>query len=70
VVLLLDVSFIMFDEIVTIFTSKPAGIPFDDGEAVGTDARHVRPTLARPNERIDEVVTLFKVALVVVWVLT
>ena len=59
-------SVVMLVVIVTIFTSKPA-ITFDGvvGVGVGTDARHTRPILARPNERTEETLTLFNVAVVV-----
>ena len=59
-------SIVILVEMVTIFTSNPAGI-FDgvDGEAVGTDARQVRPTVARENAGDVEIGTLFNVAVVV-----
>jgi hypothetical protein len=58
------ISLGMFVEMVTIFTSNPAGnVDGAVGVGVGTDARHMRIRLARLN-RTDEVVTLFSVAVV------
>jgi hypothetical protein len=58
------ISLGMFVEMVTIFTSKPAGSADDEvGVGVGTEARHMRIKLALL-KRIDEVVTLFSVAVV------
>ena len=60
----------MFVEMVTIFTSKPAGKADDAvGVGVGTEARHMRIRLALLN-RTDEVDTLFSVAVVEAEVIT
>lgn len=57
-------------EIVTIFTSKPAGkLLFDVGDAVGTEARHILIRLERFN-RIEALETLLTVVLVVFCVST
>jgi hypothetical protein len=58
------ISLGMLVEMVTIFTSKPAGnVDGAVGVGVGADARHMRIRLALLN-RTDEVVTLFSVAVV------
>ena len=51
-----------FDEIVTIFTSKPAGkLLVTLGDADGTALRHVRDSAARPKFRTEAATTLFNV---------
>jgi hypothetical protein len=63
-VLFSGISLGMFVEMVTIFTSNPAGkLDGAVGDADGTAARHMRIRLARLN-RTEEVVTLFTVVLV------
>ena len=58
-------------EIVTIFTSKPAGNELLElGDEVGTDARQIPLMLDLLNLRSDAVVTLFRVAVVVAKLVT
>jgi hypothetical protein len=66
-----ELSFIALLEMVTIFTSKPAGkLLLELGDEVGTDARHNLLILDLVNLRNEAVVTLFRVAVVVAKLVT